>query len=107
MHGYEQSVRQRSPSTDAAARRRPTRTPGTVAARPGAGVCGSAGTTLLSTRKRGCLVCQNGTVGGGDVGWRPDVCVGRWAGVKSVGVRRVGRRFGGVGEAALPATRVM
>jgi hypothetical protein len=33
-HGYEQSVRQCSPSTDAAARRRPTRTPGTVAARP-------------------------------------------------------------------------
>jgi len=33
-HGYEQSVRQCSPSTDAAARRRPTRSPGTVAARP-------------------------------------------------------------------------
>ncbi len=34
LHGYEQLVRQCSPSTDAAARRRPTRTPGTVATRP-------------------------------------------------------------------------
>ena len=43
----------------------------------GAGMCGSAGTTLLFTRKARGLVCQNGTVGGDDVGWRRDVCVGR------------------------------